>query len=65
MATLETSWRSPKNLYLQRYIIHHTIIIIPNMIKSFEYIDTIRTKLKTYLFEIAFSPYMFGGSMRQ
>ena len=55
----------PKNTYLQRNIIYHPIIIIHNTIKSSETIDTFRKKLKTYLFEIAFLPYIFGDSMRQ
>ena len=36
---------------------------LPNVIKSSETIDTFQKKLKADLFEIAFPPYNFGGSM--
>ena len=38
---------------------------LPIMIISSETVETFHKKLKTYLLEISFPPYIFGGSMLQ
>ena len=40
-------------------------VTVLTKIKSSETVDTFHKKPKTYLFEIAFLPYIFGGSMLQ